>query len=826
MAGDSEALSPGQIAEQLIAEARSNGALVLRLADLGLTDLPPSLFDLQDLTFLDIAGNQLTALPDNLAHLGNLEALYAERNQIRALPKGIFALEKLEALGLWNNNLSILPGVAADSATLTELDLDGNNLTSLPESFDHLTGLQELRLRGNALTVLPKHLGRLTQLSTLDLGNNQLSALPESMRRMSHLETLALDDNPGLGIPPEVLEASPARILEYYFTARAGRRPLNEAKMILVGRGGVGKTSLINRLVHNRFNSTETKTDGISITPWSIKVGKDDVRLNIWDFGGQEIMHATHQFFLTKRSLYLLILNAREGEQDANVEYWLQLIESFGADSPVLIVINKIKEHPFDLNRRGIQAKFPSVRGIIQTDCDAEIGLDELRTAILRETDQLEHLRDAFPTSWFTIKNTLADLPRNEHKNFIPFERYQQICADNGVDSATAQETLVGFLHDLGIVVNFREDPRLSETHVLNPEWVTNGIYKILNAESLARKQGELRVLDLGKVLDNAEYPKSMHTYLVDLMRKFELCYEFYDTAGHYLVPELLGKEEPELEEFDAPDALRFEYHYNIVPEGMLPRFIVRSRALNRDLPRWRTGVVLAWDGNRALVKADVQGKRVSIAVIGPHAGRRRLLTVIRADMEYLHRSVPKLQPLEQVPAPGHAGLVVPFKKLQTLEAKGRTEFDEVFNDEVITFSVSELLNGVEEPRAKSDVTSRGGGEKEALRLAFSYSSKDVALRDQLETHLKLLQRQGVISAWHDRQILPGEAYAGVIDDHFERAEIILLLISADFLASDYCYELEMQKSLSRSSARYPCHPACMRLAKRAIRQVERPAER
>jgi internalin A len=95
--------------------------------------------------------------------------------------------------------------------------------------------------------------------------------------------------------------------------------------MILVGRGGVGKTSLVNRLVHGDFDPKETKTEGIAITPWPIDVGNDQVRLNIWDFGGQEIMHATHQFFMMKRSIYLLVLNAREGEQDANVDYWLRL---------------------------------------------------------------------------------------------------------------------------------------------------------------------------------------------------------------------------------------------------------------------------------------------------------------------------------------------------------------------------------------------------------------------------------------------------------------------------------------------------------------------
>ena len=251
--------------------------------------------------------------------------------------------------------------------------------------------------------------------------------------------------------------------------------------------------------MNGRFNPRETKTNGIAITPWTVQVGhdRDDVRLNVWDFGGQEIMHATHQFFLTKRSLYLLVLNAREGEQDANVDYWLRIIESFGGDSPVLVVINKVKDHFFDLNRRGLHNKFPAIRLFITTDCEANIGLKDLEKAILSGTDRLEHLRDPFPASWFAVKNVLAELPGTEHANFIPYARYQQLCQASGVTEGTGQETLERFLHDLGIVVNFRDDPRLAETHVLSPEWVTNGIYKILNAETLARKKGELRVADL-----------------------------------------------------------------------------------------------------------------------------------------------------------------------------------------------------------------------------------------------------------------------------------------------------------------------------------------
>ncbi|HYE64043.1 MAG TPA: GTP-binding protein, partial [Pyrinomonadaceae bacterium] len=308
-----------------------------------------------------------------------------------------------------------------------------------------------LDLSGQTLTELPESIGQLTQLRTLDLSDNQLTELPESTRNLKSLEALYLHGNDALGLPSEVLgptledialksaqQAKPHEILEYYFQVRSSRRPLNEAKLILVGRGAVGKTSLVNRLVHNKFEADEKKTEGIQITGWELLLNNnEDVRLNIWDFGGQEIMHATHQFFLTQRSLYLLVLNGREGGEDADAEYWLKLIESFGDESPVVVVLNKIKGHPFDLNRRALKQKYPAIREFIKTDCaDPPLGFDELRKAIEREADGLEHLRDAFPASWFSIKDRLARMK----KNYLSFEEYRALCTQNGEGDKAAQE--------------------------------------------------------------------------------------------------------------------------------------------------------------------------------------------------------------------------------------------------------------------------------------------------------------------------------------------------------------------------------------------------
>ncbi|QLE48133.1 toll/interleukin-1 receptor domain-containing protein [Nostoc sp. C057] len=88
------------------------------------------------------------------------------------------------------------------------------------------------------------------------------------------------------------------------------------------------------------------------------------------------------------------------------------------------------------------------------------------------------------------------------------------------------------------------------------------------------------------------------------------------------------------------------------------------------------------------------------------------------------------------------------------------------------------------------------------VKVFFSYSHKDEALRDELATHLSMMKRQGVIEAWHDREISAGREWANEIDDNLDIADIILLLVSANFLASDYCYDKEMKRAMERHQTR------------------------
>jgi internalin A len=361
---------------------------------------------------------------------------------------------------------------------------------------------------------------------------------------------------------------------------------------------------------------------------------------------------------------------------------------------------------------------------------------------------------------------------------------------------------LAGYLHSLGIALNFRDDPRLQDTHVLNPHWVTSGIYKILNDQKLGQQKGELARDDLRRILDRNEYPPDMHGFILDLMRKFELCFPIGDGAEErFLVPELLDKQEPEdTKAFLPEECLNFEYHYPVLPEGLIPRFIVRSYAMSASSPRWHSGVILRFEGNKAFVKGDAQDRKVSISVSGPAATRRNLLSIIRADMERIHSSIAKLEAKAMVPVPEHPAVVIDFRKLLTFEEKGISQIQEVVGNDVLALDVRKLLNGTDvAPRQRKEISI--GEKPQGAKLFISYSHKDEDLRAKLDAHIKLMQRTGLIETWKDRLIKPGDEWKDEIDQNLEAADMVLLFVSADFIASDFCWNKEMIRALDRHDA-------------------------
>ncbi len=407
-------------------------------------------------------------------------------------------------------------------------------------------------------------------------------------------------------------------------------------------------------------------------------------------------MHATHQFFLSKRSLYVLVL---DGRKDEDAEYWLKHIESFGGDSPVLVVMNKIDENAgFDVNRRFLREKYKGIKGFHRVSCAKNKGIAAFKKSLKKELGQVELLKSTWARSWFNVKKHLDKMS----ENFIGYDEYEKICGKEGITEKQAQETLVDYLNDLGVVVHFHEF-ELEDTHVLEPRWITGAVYKIVNSVKLADSKGILRLGWLDEILKKRRkvdyvYPHDKYKYIIDLMQKFELCYAI--DAKRVLVPDLLEVQQPEFD-FDYDGCLRFVFEYDFQPRSVMPRFIVRMHANIKGELRWRTGVVLEDEGfhSTAVVKGDETDKRIYVYVSGEQ--KRDYFSVIRKAFRDINDSFERLEVRELVPLPDNTEVSVEYEELigHELGRKG-----EIFVGKLRKgYSVAALLDGIEKPDERAE---------------------------------------------------------------------------------------------------------------------------
>jgi internalin A len=446
----------------------------LDLSSNQLTTLPSEIGQLTHLNELDLRSNQLTTLPPEIGQLTHLNELDLRSNQLTTLPPEIGQLTQLNTLYLSYNQLTDLPSEIGQLAVLNKLHLRSNRLTTLPPEIGKLIRLSSFHLSNNQLETLPTEIGQLTSLIELHLLNNQLEALPTEIGRL-HPNQLTLDDNPLTLLPPEIREKGFREILNFYRQQlEQDVDYLYEAKLLIVGEAGAGKTTLAKKIQNPDYQlkQDEISTEGIDIAQWYFLMdnGKE-FRVNIWDFGGQEIYYATHKFFLTNRSFYVLVADSRT--EDTDFYYWLNVVELLSNNSPLLIVKNEKQDRQRSINEQQLHKEFASLKGILATNLATNRNLPAIFRAIKYHIEDLSHVGTELPKSWVKVREALEGNPRN----YISQEEYLQICQNNGFTALGDKLQLSSYLHDLGVCLHFQNDDLLKETVILKPSWGTDAVY-------------------------------------------------------------------------------------------------------------------------------------------------------------------------------------------------------------------------------------------------------------------------------------------------------------------------------------------------------------
>jgi internalin A len=714
------------------------------------------------------------------------------------------------SLDLRGLGLKQMPASLRALHRLELLELRDNLIDELPPWIGELTELKGLGLVGNKLRTLPPEIGSLSRLAFLWLTNNQLGQLPESLRVLP-LEEIALEANPDLGLPTSVLSRPPEEILRYYFESRHDKGlPLLELKLLLVGRGKAGKTTLVKRLAGEQPDKNESETHSIAIRELILDCPSGQVRTRAWDFGGQEILHSTHQFFLTERSLYLLLLEPRTGLAQRDAEYWLKLIETQGSGSPVIVAMNWSHGQRWHVDEVRLRRKFPFIVDFLPTDALHGDGIGELLRAMRQAVEQ--RMRDVwlpFPVRWREIKDEVAGMT----DNFLTYAQYAELCALHGEVDSEAQADLAGILHALGLALYFGKDARLHDTRVLNPGWVTGGVYAVIRAPSVAQNDGQLTVSDMQQVLSEAEkqkvirasdYPTDTHTFILELMRAFQLCYASEEERGkptRYLVPELLPEFEPQMTERWEQGLVRLRYRYEVLPPGLLPRFIVRTHALSDGAQHWRHGVVLRHAEARALIREETDRSELQVFVLdGDDETRRLLVAMVRRELELLHGEL-KMQAVEELELTGEGEQWISVKALRQIEKPGTPlQTLPIQPEGTAQVYVARELNKLF-PWEAREIDRDPSLKPLPVRVFVSYAHEDERQLKRLDAMLDVLEQLHGLTSWLDKRLIAGEEWDAEIRRRLEEMDIFLFIASQTSLVRPYIKDPELSRARERREA-------------------------
>jgi len=531
-----------------------------------------------------------------------------------------------------------------------------NNICSIPDEIINLKKLAKIDLENNSVINISEQLSNLKGLSHLNLKNNRLTEMPVKVANMKCLKALEIEGNPFEMLPPEIV-ARGIESVRNFFKELEEQDFLYEVKLIIVGEGRVGKTCLSKALINNDYKlGNEESTEGIKINSWIIpkdeinKINSKiqrDFQINIWDFGGQEIYHSTHQFFLTKRSIYMLVTESRKEDSHDDFFYWLNIIKLLGGKSPVIMVLNKSDQPTKELPIKEYRDTFNNIKGFEKLSLKEgyEDSVQHFKNTLKQIASSLPHIGSPLPKRWVEIRQEIEIL-KLSGLNYISESEYFDICKKHYRKEENALY-LSDFFHDLGVFLHFRNDIDLKETVILNHEWITSGVYNILDDKQVIANKGRFSTDDLIRIWSNEEHKYKIRE-LLSLMKnkKFDLCFELPN--GEYLVPRLLPVDEIDHSWVTHPGNLKFEFRYKFMPKGLLTRLIVK---MNNDIfsdKYWRYGVILQYENTQAIIKEKYFENKITIELSG--SNKREYLFMIRKAINEIHKDFNNIQVKEMVP--------------------------------------------------------------------------------------------------------------------------------------------------------------------------------
>ena len=811
----------------------------LEVADNQLTDTGAQAIaqNLNNLTSLRISSNQLTdtgaqAIAQNLNNLTSLEIWGNQLNDTgaQAIAK---SLKQLFSLGISGNQLTDIgaQAIAQNLTNLTSLGISGSLLTdtgaqAITKSLPNLTSL---RISSNLITdagaqAIAQNLNNLTSLR---ISNNQLTEKGiELLAKMTNLTSLYTADNAIDSIPRTVLYDLKA--LRNYFAAKRVNKLVdnNFVKVILIGNTTSGKSSLANYLVDGTFDPVRESTHGIKLWKWHTdpEHPATDLIVNIWDFGGQDYYHATHTLFRSEKTLFLYLHTDEETHRQSKPEenqylkedYWLANIQSLaGERSFAWFVQSKyepgLTETPIQrifLNsaeaKKIVQNQFAiSVKKAFENDVDAVRHFTYFQENLTAELQKLA--TEKLQASWVDIRDKHL-VKWRKTALCISKKEFWKRCK-TAVAGTTSQndfdykpEILLKYLRDCGEIIWFEHNAELNNKIYLSVDQLSSELFELLNKET-KNNLGIFTVTEARK--------QTIGDYLTILL-EFNLIFKKTGTDDTYIFPQYLP-DNPYLVHFQQLMPIACVIRLAYLSRSLVTRFLV-SYANTPGSYYWRYGAFIKRGSFHLFVQMDAHQQTVTIHISdGPTREKYAVLQELfqfftLPDFKEMGRSDGGLLGKDERRQAERATVSEEAKKTLQLSSDG-VDFATVHNlEEAIRSKITKVLSTEEAYINVSPVMHQllNAGAPTPKKIFLSYAHKDELYKKELDTHFAALKRSGLVETWQDREIMAGDDWDKVIKEAISQADIVLLLLSPDFMASDYIWNTELPSAKAHSTAIIP----------------------
>jgi len=608
-------------------------------------------------------GEFLAKLADMTDRLGGVEVVNLNENRLQEVPDFVTRLPRLSELNLYRNQLTDLPARLADVRRLKVLRLRENRFRRVPDIVFELLNLEELDFGNNPVDELPKGLSALQHLRILRLVNTEIRNIPAALVDLPELVDLdcrnvplaRLADLDVATIPRSVVAQGLNAWRSYRAELRSGASSPDEVKLVLVGNGQVGKTTLRQNLLYPDVLTSLPRdgTKGLEVCH-SMTLQRVDpavagrVRINLWDFGGQGKYRQVQQLFCTPEAIYVYVrtpdsVEAADEDHYVGDDYWLSMISAFQEDGQpraprsVFYVVSKTDQSADEvlIDQIGLNKRFPAVREFHAVSFLTGRGVEDLRRALASQLDSAEKVSP----KWIAVRDHL----RAEcHKPFITRREFYDLCDEHGIQELESKRALLGYLNNRGVLLQF--DKGLKHRILLDPDWVRAAVYAVFDYAPAVR-DGWFTDEDLERIWPS--YAEEDHDQLLDLMKAFELCYTVREDGEiRHMVPALFSEPQPGYR-FDAElgsgtPVRRVICRFTpFLPAGLIARLTVRfgKDAHYETERRWRTCLVLRLGESLVELREDWREGVLNVTWSGAEWATQ-YRWVIRRELENLCRTL------------------------------------------------------------------------------------------------------------------------------------------------------------------------------------------